>query len=460
MRFCYAKKGADYAIEEFILFDKYRVISTLGSGTFGTVYLAEHLKLKVFRAIKCIPKKPAHQSSLSLEEDFFSEAHLLKNLNHPGIPLIYDIDEDIDYVYMIEEFIQGESLDTFVLHQENISPDLIIKLGIQLCDILDYLHHLSPYPILYQDLKPEHIILCGDQLKLIDFGIASFFTGSGNHFQIYGTDGFAAPEALGGQPVTPLSDIYSLGRILEFLAGFASPGCSPQMLRIINQALEKVPSERFSSAASLKSALTSVQTIAGSHSSHLIRNIAVLGSRIGAGATHFSVSLVSTLNKKGFCALYIPVNEPDTLTGMAENNYHIREQNGTFHYEYFRALPSYGIGVEQQTLSDSCLVKDYGISFGELTSLKTEDLIFFILSGSDWDYSSAIALGNRLNLLEQTIFICNFQNKKAAKKFARAFGKKVYCFPYDENPYRITSEKERLISAILKQKGGIPHFSF
>lgn len=80
---------------------------------------------------------------------------------------------------MIEEYIQGESLETFVSHQKSISEELIVKLGIQLCDIFTYLHHLSPYPILYQDLKPEHIILCGDQVKLLDFGIASFFTGFG-----------------------------------------------------------------------------------------------------------------------------------------------------------------------------------------------------------------------------------------------------------------------------------------
>ena len=66
---------------------------------------------------------------------------------------------------MIEEYIQGESLETFVSHQKSISEELIVKLGIQLCDIFTYLHHLSPYPILYQDLKPEHIILCGDQVK-------------------------------------------------------------------------------------------------------------------------------------------------------------------------------------------------------------------------------------------------------------------------------------------------------
>lgn len=62
------------------------------------------------------------------------EAPLLKNLNHSGIPLIYDIDIDDDYVYMIEESIQGESLDTLVLHQRNIPQELIIKIGMQLCD--------------------------------------------------------------------------------------------------------------------------------------------------------------------------------------------------------------------------------------------------------------------------------------------------------------------------------------
>ena len=105
----------------------------------------------------------ALKSSFSLKADFLSEADLLKNLNHPGIPLIYDIDEDDDFIYMIEEFIQGDSLEDFILHQDYISQELIIEYGIQLCDILDYLHHITPYPILYQDLKPEHIILCGNQ---------------------------------------------------------------------------------------------------------------------------------------------------------------------------------------------------------------------------------------------------------------------------------------------------------
>ena len=185
-------KGAINSINESILFGKYRILSVLGAGGSGTVYLAEHLKLKVYRAIKIIPKASEAITSQCLE------ASLLKNLNHPGIPVIYDIEEDSRFVYMIEEFIQGESLDTFVHRQSYISQELVISFGIRLCGILEYLHQSMPYPVLYQDLKPEHIILCGDQLKLVDFGIAAFFTGSDKHFQFFGTEEFAAPEVLSG----------------------------------------------------------------------------------------------------------------------------------------------------------------------------------------------------------------------------------------------------------------------
>ena len=80
-----------YRIDTKLLFGKYRIISTLGAGSSGTVYLAEHLKLKVYRAIKCIPKDTARNTSNFSEEQLLKEAGLLKNLNHPGIPLIYDL---------------------------------------------------------------------------------------------------------------------------------------------------------------------------------------------------------------------------------------------------------------------------------------------------------------------------------------------------------------------------------
>lgn len=90
-----------YRIDTNLLFGKYRIISTLGAGSSGTVYLAEHLKLKVYRAIKCIPKDTARNTSNFSEEQLLKEACLLKNLNHPGIPLIYDIDED-DHFFLYD----------------------------------------------------------------------------------------------------------------------------------------------------------------------------------------------------------------------------------------------------------------------------------------------------------------------------------------------------------------------
>ncbi len=388
------------------------------------------------------------------------EADLLKNLNHPGIPLIYDIDEDDDYVYMIEEFIQGESLDTYVLHQRDISPELILKIGIQLCDILDYLHHLSPYPILYQDLKPEHIILCGNQLKLIDFGIASFFTGSGNHFQLYGTDGFAAPEALAGQPTTTAADIFGIGKILEFLANASDSECPCQLLHIIQCATDLLPERRYPSVSHLSFALLSAQNQPRKQPSHLIRNIAVLGSRPGAGSTHIAISLVCALQKQDIPSLYQSADEQDTLGSILHANRYVREQDGIFYYRSFKGIPDYGDGVSFPLPFDDCIVRDYGSQSVSLSCLEAADCILFVLAGSDWDFSRAVHLGKQLSLLPQTVFVCNHGNRKAARHYARLLNAPVYCFPNDTDPYKVSAEKEQLFSTILKRKGGRKHFSF
>lgn len=458
MRICPKRKGAEYRIKDFILFGKYRIVSVLGSGNFGTVYLAEHLKLKVYRAVKCIPKDKDGKFSFSFEEGFPREANLLKNLNHPGIPLIYDIDEDNDFYYMIEEFIQGESLDTFVLHQENISQELIIEFGIQLCEILDYLHHYAPYPILYQDLKPEHIILCGNQLKLIDFGIASFFTGSGKHFQKFGTKGFAAPEAIAGLPVTAASDLYSLGKILAFLAEHASPGCAHSLTDIISHAVCECAQERYQEATQLKSDLQQLQKIStGRFSSHPISNIAVIGSRTGAGSTHISVSLTCVLNRLHTPALYLAADGSRTLESCAAANRSMKEQNGLYTYGWFRGVPDYGTGVNFSLPSGHCIVRDYGTCSADNSVLAAADCILFVLSGSDWDIDRAILSGKSFLSFSQTIFVVNFQNKKAARQCAKILGRKVCCFPSDCDPYRVTAEKERLVRALLKKRGGFTH---
>lgn len=113
-----------------------------------------------------------------------------------------------------------------------------------------------------------------------------------------------APEILRGQPVTPAADIYSLGRVLTELSDAMSCRCSRQLRYILEQACAADPADRCQEACDLKAALLRVPLSENQQSSHLIRNIAVIGSRPGAGATHISISLVSTMNQKHIPAIY------------------------------------------------------------------------------------------------------------------------------------------------------------
>ena len=171
---------------------KYRIVSRLGRGNSSEVFLAEHRKLKTYRAVKCVNKTQSGQPQLLLEAD------ILKNLKHPGIPTIYDVEEDDENYYIIEEYIQGQSLEAFVLHQDCISIDTAVHMTLQICDVIKYLHDQKPEPVIYQDLKPEHIILCGKRVVLIDFGISSYITTNGSTFQNFGTEGYAPPEKYQG----------------------------------------------------------------------------------------------------------------------------------------------------------------------------------------------------------------------------------------------------------------------
>ena len=465
-----------YRIDTTLLFGKYRIISTLGAGSSGTVYLAEHIKLKVYRSIKCIPKDTARNTSNFSEEQLLKEADLLKNLNHPGIPLIYDIDEDDRFFYMIEEFIQGDSLEDLILRQETIPEEQLINYGIQICAVLDYLHHLSPYPILYQDLKPEHIILCGNQIKIIDFGIASFITVFGKNFQLYGTDGYAAPEALNGYAVTTASDIYSLGKVLETLVKACTSACSETLTHIIEKAADPDLNSRYQTATDLMFALSESagrktpaknnfifrQAFKKRHSachsfSHLIKNIAVIGSRSGAGATYFSVSLVNTLNHKHIPCCYIPMDHSDNLISMTQAGISLTENQGVFQSKNFTATPCYGPGIEDPVSPSVIRVRDFGTHASEYVDFGHFDLTFILLSGSPWDVADTLAFTSQLKNADTHIYICNHGNKNAAKKYARYLKNPVYCFPKDTNPFHVTPEKERLIMQILQRKELIPH---
>lgn len=383
----------------------------------------------------------------------------MKNLNHPGIPLIFDIDEDDQFLYMVEEFIQGESLDTFVLHQDNISQELIVKFGIQLCGILAYLHQLSPYPILYQDLKPEHIIVCGDQLKLVDFGIASFFTGSGKIFQFFGTKDYAAPEVIAGTDLTPQSDLYSLGKVLLFLIREGNIPCSTQLFTTIQKACAESAADRYETVSLFQSALEKEAAPACHSVFHLSRKIIVSGSKHGIGTTHIAISLNSFLNQNGFHALYVEKNGSDSLQTLAHMNLSMKETNGIWRYRFFRGIPDYGLGIALPLPEDLIYIEDHDVCFTDMIELEPENLHIFVMDGSDWNMEDAILAGKKLSFRDNVIFICNYDNRKAAKKFARVLHRKVYCFPFDPDAFCNSAKKQTLFSSLLPIERRRRHFS-
>ena len=191
-----------------IWFDRYLVLSEIGKGSGSTVYLVRHQKLGEYRAVKRIPKSSDTTRQIR-------EAHILNHLKHPKIPRIYDIEEDDEACYIVEEYIEGESLEAVMLQSSFITLNFIYHTIMEVADILEYLHQLKPYPVIYQDLKAEHIMITKQGIRLIDFGIAAYLDDTGNKFQNFGTPEYCAPEKEKAGIISVKTDIYSLGKLLE-----------------------------------------------------------------------------------------------------------------------------------------------------------------------------------------------------------------------------------------------------
>ena len=143
------------------------------------------------------------------------EVVYLKSLSHPGIPVIYDVEEDQKYFYIIEEYVQGESLKSMLERHKKFSLEEIVAYGIQLCEILCYLHGQKPYPILHSDITPANIIIKNKKLKLIDFGNSVQITGKEQKKDVYGTSGYMAPESREEISYNVRADIYGACAVLQ-----------------------------------------------------------------------------------------------------------------------------------------------------------------------------------------------------------------------------------------------------
>lgn len=416
-----------------ILSGRYELLKSLGQGQSGKVFLARQLSLELNRAIKVIPKT----SALSLFA--LSEAAILRAVQHSGIPTIYDFEEDESFYYLVEEYIPGDTLEEFLLHQPSVSQNLFFKFCDQLCEIFAYLHSLCPSPVLYRDLKPEHIIVCGLQIKLIDFSAASFIASSGNDFSTFGNVEFSAPELASGETVTLASDIYSIGKILEFMIPYLDAATIRNVQPIIQKATQTDPGLRYQTVSELSTALKKANDNKGG--THLRQTIAVIGSYSGCGCTHIAVSLTCALNHLGIDTVYREMNTSGHLHKAMKLVSAVWKREGYYCHKCFKGYPGYNEDIEIPEPDAEIIVEDYGCSYN-CRRLVSADKILYVCGGALWHRGDARPEGFLLKQLGKHInFIVNLCDRNSAIYFARKFSVPVYPYPFDTNIFSTDKKK-------------------
>lgn len=204
----------------------YEIIALAGAGRMGEVYRAKDTRLNRTIAIKILPSHLSSNPDLRLR--FEREARAVSSLSHAHICTLHDIGNQDGMMYLVMEFLEGESLADR-LTKGSLPLEQTLRYGTQIADALEKAHKQG---IVHRDLKPGNIMLTKSEAKLLDFGLAKFaaeqtqpalsevategnLTAEGT---ILGTIQYMAPEQLEGSEADARTDIFALGTVLYEMA--------------------------------------------------------------------------------------------------------------------------------------------------------------------------------------------------------------------------------------------------
>ncbi|MDF7641258.1 serine/threonine-protein kinase [Bifidobacterium sp. ESL0784] len=248
----------------------YELLTEIGHGGMSTVYLALDATLHKQWAVKEIRHIPDKEQRKFIIDGLISEANLIKTFDHPAIPRIVDLIEENGSLYIVMDYIEGETLSALVAKEGAQSEERVTAWGIQLCDALDYLHQRIP-PIVYRDMKPSNVMVTPEgAVRIIDFGIACEIPPKrGELPKDYearmGTPGYAAPEQYDefGR-CDARTDVYGLGALLYVLLTGKPiegepykaaplrqvlPSASVGLERVLSKAMQHDPDQRYQDCA-------------------------------------------------------------------------------------------------------------------------------------------------------------------------------------------------------------------
>lgn len=277
--------------ERTVLGGKYEILRVLGEGGMSTVYLVRDRKLDKSWAVKEISRASGMDREVVVRT-LVAEANLMKQLSHSSLPRIVDIFEEAGSVFIVMDYIEGESLEAYLERTGAQPQEKAVRLALQLCETLEYLHSRTP-PIVYRDMKPANIMLRPDGTPaLIDFGTAREYEAKKpEDTTALGTRGYAAPEQYGSLGQTdPRTDIYGLGATLYHMVTGHSPAkppyemypirewnsaLSPGLEAIILKCARQNPDERYQSCAELSRALKNYRAYDGAARKDAMQRLAL-----------------------------------------------------------------------------------------------------------------------------------------------------------------------------------------
>jgi len=272
---------------------KYRIVGQIGEGAMGIVYRGIDPVLNRSVAIKVMSDAVARDTDLRAR--FLREAQSAGSLQHPNVVTVYDFGEVDGHPFIAMELVEGADLDELL--QQNAPLTLVEKIDI-LIDVLNGLSYAHKRGIVHRDVKPANIRIDQEgRARIMDFGIAHLNSSSGTRMtrtgMMVGTPAYMSPEQITGGPITPSSDIFSMGAVMyELMAGVTAFRAdtlqsimyqivtvpAPELPRIIpppqgadaqtvmksldaiaSRALHKEPAQRFETALEMATALSDVR---------------------------------------------------------------------------------------------------------------------------------------------------------------------------------------------------------
>jgi predicted Ser/Thr protein kinase len=248
----------------------YVLLDELGRGGMGVVYLAEDQRLGRRVALKALPASVA--SNPELRQRLRREARAAATISHPGVAVVYALEEIDDQLFIASEYVSGDTLRT-VIGRGPLPVPRVRTMALEMTSALAAAHAAG---VIHRDLKPENVLITGDgRIKIVDFGIAQIDGPDATRLTragaMLGTPAYMAPEQLLGGHVDARADIYALGVLLsEMLTGWhplragapAAAVGSNGFTTVVARCMEADPAKRFATASDVMRAVEQASVIA------------------------------------------------------------------------------------------------------------------------------------------------------------------------------------------------------